>query len=52
MVMLEGTLNLKDHLVPHSLQGQGCHPPDQAVQGPIQTGLEHLQGWGNHNLFG
>jgi len=21
--------------------------PDQAAQGPIQPGLEHLQGWGN-----
>jgi len=29
---------------------QGCQPPhlilDQAAQGHIQPGLEHLQGWG------
>ena len=27
----------------------GCQPPDRAVQGPIQPGLEHLQRWGNHH---
>jgi len=26
--------------------GQGCPPPAQAAHGPIQPGLEHLQGWG------
>jgi len=26
--------------------------PDQAAQGPIQPGLEHLQGWGIHSLSG
>jgi len=35
---------------------QGQQPPDlilhQAAQGPIQPGLEHLQGWGLHNLSG
>ena len=35
---------------------QGCQPPhfilDQAAQGPIQPGLEHLQGWGIHSLSG
>ena len=25
--------------------GQCCHPLHQAAQGPIQPGLEHLQGW-------
>ena len=25
---------------------------DQAAQGPIQPGLEYLQGWGIHNLSG
>ena len=25
---------------------------DQAAQGPIQPGLEHLQGWGIHSLSG
>lgn len=24
-------------------------PPDQATQGPLQTGLGHLEGWGIHN---
>ena len=31
--------------------GQGHQPPhllDQAAQGPIQPGLEHLQGWTGH----
>jgi len=35
---------------------QGFQPPhfilDQAAQGPIQPGLEHLQGRGIHNLSG
>jgi len=34
---------------------QGHQPPhllDQAAQGPIQPGLEHLQGWGIHKLSG
>ena len=35
---------------------QGYQPPylilDQAAQGLIQPGLEHLQGWGIHNLPG
>ena len=34
---------------------QGHQPPhllDQVAQGPIQPGLEHLQGWGIHNLSG
>jgi len=32
--------------------GQCHHPPAQAAQGPIQPGLEHLQGWGTHNFSG
>ena len=39
---------------PHHRQGH--QPPylilAQAAQGPIQPGLEHLQGWGIHNLSG
>lgn len=36
--------DLKDHLTPTPCNGQGCHPPDQAAQGPLQTGLECFQG--------
>jgi len=32
--------------------GQGCPPPAQAAQGPIQPGLESLQGWGTHSSLG
>ena len=36
--------------------GQGCQPLNQALdqraQGPIQPGLEHLQGQSVHNLSG
>jgi len=33
---------------------QGHQPPhlDEAAQGHIQPGLEHLQGWSIHNLCG
>ena len=35
---------------------QGCQPPyliaDQAAQGPIQPGLEHVHRWGIHSLPG
>ena len=31
---------------PKPTHRQGCPPPAQAAQGPIQPGLEHLQGWG------
>ena len=48
--------DLKDHETsnPHHRQG---HQPlhlilDQAAQGSIQPGLEHLQGWGIHSLSG
>jgi len=36
--------DLKDHLVPTPCRGQGCHPLNQAAQGPIQPGLECFQG--------
>lgn len=39
--------DLKDHLVSTP---PPCHPPDQAAQGPIQSGLEHLQGWEIYSL--
>ena len=39
-----------------SCQRQGHQPPDlvldQVAQGPIQTGLEHLQGWSIRSLSG
>jgi len=44
--------DLKDRPVPNPLLLTGCPPPDQAAQGPIQPGLELLQGWGIHNFFG
>jgi len=43
---------LEDHLLPTPYHRQGCHPPTQGAQNPIQSGLEHLQGWGIHNLSG
>jgi len=30
----------------------GCNPPAEAAQGPIQPGLELLQGWGTHIFSG
>jgi len=51
---LEGTLRIMK-LQP-LCRRQGYQPPylilDQAAQGLIQPGLEHLQGWGIHNLPG
>jgi len=48
--------DLTGHQVPTSCHRQGHQPPDlvlhQAAQGPIHPGLEHLQGWGTHNLSG
>ena len=35
----------QDHQPPHLIL-------DQAAQGPIQSGLKHLQGWGIHSLSG
>ena len=44
----------KDHKSPTPHYRQGHQPShlilDQAAQGPIQPGLEHLQGQGIHNL--
>jgi len=37
---------------PNPCHRQGCHPAAQAAQGPIQPGLEGLQGWGTHSFFG
>ena len=37
---------------PNPCRGQGCPPSAQAAQGPIQLGLEHLQGWGTHSSLG
>jgi len=43
---LEGTLK-PIHFNPEPRVG--CPPSAQAAQGPIQPGLQHLQGWGTHN---
>ena len=44
--------DLKDHEAPTPRHRQGHQPPHfipaQAAQGPIQPGLEHLQGWTGH----
>ena len=37
--------DLKDDPVPSPSHGYDCHSLDQAAQGPIQPGFEHLQGW-------
>jgi len=43
--------DLKAH--PFSTPAVGWVPPSaQAAQGPIQPGLEHLQGWGTHSFSG
>ena len=51
---LEGTSRIVNLQPPHHRYGN--QPPhlilDQAAQGPIQPGLEHLQGRGIHNLLG
>ena len=51
---LEGTSRIMKLQPPR--QRQGHQPPhlilNQAAQGPIQPGLEHLQGWGIHSLSG
>ena len=46
--MVQVGRDLKAHPTP--CHGQGCHPAAQAAQGPIQPGLEHLQGWGTHSF--
>jgi len=40
------------HPVPTPCTVQGRQPADQAAQSHIQPGLECLQGWGIHSLFG
>ena len=46
--------DLKDHESPTPRHRQGHQPShlilDQTARDPIQPGLEHLQGWGIHNL--
>jgi len=48
--------DLKDHLVPTPRYRQGHQlldqTLDQAAQGHIQPGLEHVQGWDNYSLSG
>jgi len=48
--------DLKDHEAPSLCHRQGHQPPnlvlEQAAQGPIQPGLEHLQWRGIHDLSG
>jgi len=44
--------DLKAHPVSTPCHGQGCHPPAQAAQGPIQPGLECLQRWGTTAWLG
>ena len=54
MLGLEGTPRIMK--LQHPCCGQGHQPPhlmlDQAAQGPIQPGPEHLQGWSIYNLSG
>lgn len=38
--------NLEAHPAPTPSGGQGCPLSAQAAQGPVQLGLECLQGWG------
>ena len=47
---LEGTSRIMNLQLPARQGHQPPHLLDQAAQGPIQSGLEHLQGWGIHNL--
>jgi len=42
--------DLKDHLVPTPLPGQGHLSLDQVSQSPVQPGLEQFQGGGSHNF--
>ena len=55
-LVLEGTSRIMKLQPPRHKQGhQPLHLiPDQTTfnaQGPIQPDVEHLQGWGIHNLF-
>ena len=42
---LQAPCHMQGHQLPHIIL-------DQAAQGPIQSGLEHLQGWSIQNLSG
>lgn len=42
--------HLKDHPVPTPYHEQGCYPPAQAAQDPIQPTLECLQEGGIHSF--
>ena len=44
--------HLRDHVIPTPLHGQGCSNLDQAAQGPIQPGPEHLQEWSIYSFSG
>jgi len=44
--------DLRNHLVPTPCHGYGCHPSDEAAQGPIQPSHEHLQARGIHSFLG
>lgn len=55
MVWVERSSGLKSIQFQPLCHGQGCPSLDEFAQGPIQSGLEHLQGWdiqsGNQILF-
>jgi len=44
--------DLKYHPAPTPCHRQGCYPPAQAAQGPIQAGLDCLQGCSIHSFSG
>ena len=55
MLPLYFVLGWKGPQSPHHLSPchwQGCPPPAQAAQGPIQPGFERLQGWGTTASLG
>jgi len=43
--------HLKVHPVPTPLPWAGVPPTNSGCSGPIQPGLEHLQGWDNHHVL-
>jgi len=43
--------DLKSHPATTLCHGQGCLPPAEAAEGPIQLGLEH-SGMGHHSFSG
>lgn len=43
---------LKINYLQHSCYGQGHFPLDQSVESPIQTDLEHFQGWDMNGFSG